>query len=91
VGFGSEGEVIQSAAQPLLWNSGRRMVQFRLPSNVTRFDVEKSLGSTPTNGGLLSNLMLELPGAEIKAAHAQVNWNGNDLIVVLLRSEERTN
>lgn len=89
VSFGSVGEVTQSAAQPLLRDTSRKLVRFRLPSNATRIDVEKSLDSTPTNGGAVSNLALELPGASIKAAHAQVNWKGDDLIVVLLPGGEK--
>jgi hypothetical protein len=89
VSFGSEGEVTQSAAEPLLRDTGRKLVRFRLPSNATRSDVEKALGSTPTHGDTVSNLALELPGASIKAAHAQVTWKGDDLFVVLLRAEEK--
>jgi hypothetical protein len=87
--FGSEGEVTQNAAQPLLRDTGRELVRFRLPSGATRSDVEKALDSAPTHGEAISNFALDLPGASIKAARAQIYWKGEDLIVVLLRTEEK--
>lgn len=87
--FGSAGEITQSVAQPLLRDTLRKLVRFRLPSNATRSDVEKALGSTPTQEDVVSNLALELPGASIKAAHAHVYWKGEDLIIALVEGEER--
>lgn len=89
VSFGTKGEVAQSAAQPLLRDTGRKLVRFRLLSNSTRSDVEKALGSTPTDGNAVSNLALELPGASIKAVRAQVTWKGEDLTVALLEADEK--
>jgi hypothetical protein len=90
VAFGQEGEVAQKVAAPLLRDTGRRLVRFRLPQGATRAEVEKALGSAQTSGGTVANLALDLPGATVKAAKAQIRWSGEDLIVVLLKaSEER--
>jgi hypothetical protein len=90
VGFGQEGEVAQKVPAPLLRDTRRRLVQFRLPQRATRAEVEKALGSTQTSGGTVANLALDLPGATVKAAKAQIRWRGEDLIIVLLKgSEER--
>jgi hypothetical protein len=52
--------------------------------------VEKALGSAQTSGGTVAHLALDLPGATVKAAKAQIRWSGEDLIIVLLKgSEER--
>jgi len=81
--FGKEGEVAQKVAVPLLRDTGRRLVRFRLPSSATRADVEKTLGSSQA-GSPINDLVLDLPGATVKAAKAQVSWKGDDLVVVML-------
>jgi hypothetical protein len=81
--FGKQGEVAQKVTVPLLRDTGRRLVRFRLPSSATRGDVEKALGSSQT-GSPVNDLVLDLPGATVKAAEAQVSWKGNDLVVVML-------
>ena len=86
--FGQDGEVDQKTVTPLLRDTGRRLVRFRLPPGASRAEVEKSLGSTPTTGGEVANLALDLPGATVKAARAQVKWKENNLIIVLLNSSE---
>ena len=90
VAFGQEGEVAQKVPAPLLRDTGRRLVRFRLPQGATRAEVEKALGSAQTSGGTVAHLALDLPGATVKAAKAQIRWSGEDLIIVLLKgSEER--
>ncbi len=84
--FGSAGELTQNLAQPLLRDTGKKLIRFRMPSNATRADVEKALGSSPSNGGAITGLNVELPGATLKAAKAQIRWQGNDLIIVLLQT-----
>lgn len=84
--FGSAGELTQNLAQPLLRDTGKKLVRFRMPSNATRADVEKALGAPPSNGGAITGLNVELPGATLKAAKAQIRWQGNDLIIVLLQT-----
>ncbi len=87
--FGPEGELTQNAAQPLLRDTGKKLIRFRMLSNTTRADVEKILGSTPTNGDPVAHLALDLPGASLKAARAQVSWRGEDLLVTLIESSEK--
>jgi hypothetical protein len=90
VAFGEEGEVAQKVPAPLLRDTARRVVWFRLPQGATRAEVEKALGSAETSGGTVANLALDLPGAKVKAAKAQIRWSDNNLIIVLLKgSEER--
>ncbi len=84
--FGSAGELTPNLAQPLLRDTGKKLVRFRMPSNVTRADVEKALGSAPSNDGPIAGLNVELPGATLKAAKAQIRWQGNDLIIMLLQT-----
>jgi hypothetical protein len=36
----------------------------------------------------VANLTLDLPGATVKAASAQIRWRGRDLIIVLLKGSE---
>jgi hypothetical protein len=82
--------VAQKVVAPLLRDTGRRLVRFRLPQGATRAEVEKALGSAQTSGGTVAHLALDLPGATVKAAKAQIRWSGEDLIIVLLKgSEER--
>jgi len=81
--FGKEGEVAEKVAVPLLRDTGRRLVRFRLLPSTTRADVEKALGSSHT-GGPVNDLVLDFPGATVKAAKAQVSWKGDDLVVVML-------
>jgi hypothetical protein len=88
VAFGQEGEVAQKVPAPLLRDTGRRLVRFRLPHGATRAEVEKALGSAQTSGGTVANLALDLPGATVKAAKAQIRWRGEDLIIVLLKGSE---
>jgi hypothetical protein len=88
IAFGQEGEVAQKVPAPLLRDTGRRLVRFRLPQGATRAEVEKALGSAQTSGGMVANLALDLPGATVKAAKAQIRWRGEDLIIVLLKGSE---
>jgi hypothetical protein len=88
VAFGQECEVAQKVPAPLLRDTGRRLVRFRLPRAATRAEVEKALGSAPTSGGTVTNLALDLPGATVKAAKAQISWRGEDLVIVLLKGSE---
>jgi hypothetical protein len=88
VAFGQAGEVAQKVPTPLLRDTGRKLVQFRLPQSATRAEVEKALGAAQTGGGTAANLSLDLPGATVKAAKAQVKWIGGDLIIVLLSGGE---
>jgi hypothetical protein len=86
--FGQAGEVAQKVPAPLLRDTGRRLIRFRLPQGATRAEVEKALGSTPTNGSTAANLALDLPGATVKAPKAQIKWNGEDLVIILLKGSE---
>jgi hypothetical protein len=86
--FGQAGEVAQKVPAPLLRDTGRRLIRFRLPQGATRADVEKALGSAPTNGSTAANLALDLPGATVKAPKAQIKWSGEDLVIVLLKGSE---
>ena len=52
---------------------------------MTKTELEKKLGSIP--GSAATNLNLELPGVNLKAAKAQLHWSGNELIVVLMDAE----
>src|SRR5208337_1844102 len=88
IAFGQEGEVAQKVPAPLLRDTGRRLVRFRLPQGATRAVVEKALGSAETSGGMVANLALDLPGATVKAAKAQIRWSAEDLIIVLLKGSE---
>ncbi len=86
--FGQEAELSQKMAVPLLRDTGRRFVEFRLPAAATRTEVEKALASLHMEGGAVANLALDLPGASVKAAKAQIRWRGEDLIIVLLKDNQ---
>lgn len=88
VTFGHEGELSQKVPAPLLRDSGRRLVRFRLPVNTTRAEVEKALASLRTQDGAVTNLALDLPGVSVKASKAQIRWSGEDLIIVLFKDNE---
>jgi hypothetical protein len=88
VAFGEEGEVAQKVPAPLLRDTARRVVRFRLPQGASRAEVERALGSAETSGGTVANLALDLPGATVKAAKAQIKWSGEDLIIVLLKGSQ---
>ena len=77
-----QGEVIQTVVTPLLRDTERKLVRFRLPHGATRAEVEKRLGSIMANDGTAADLVLDLPGATIKAAKAQIRWSGDDLVSV---------
>ena len=85
VRFGKQGELVQTQPAPLLRDTSRKLVRFRLPQSVTKTELEKKLGSIP--GSAATNLNLELPGVNLKAAKAQLHWSGNELIVVLMDAE----
>ncbi len=89
VAFGKAGEVAQTAPTPLLRDTGRKLVRFRLPPGTTRAEVEKRLESATTKGGTVADLVLDLPGATVKAANAQIKWSGNDLTIVMLESDKK--
>jgi hypothetical protein len=80
--------VAEKVATPILQDTGRRLVRFRLPPGATRAEIEKALGSAQTSGVTVANLALDLPGATVKAAKAQIKWTGENLIIVLLKSSE---
>jgi hypothetical protein len=88
VAFGQAGEVVQKVPTPLLRDTGRKLVRFRLPQGTTRAEVEKALGAAQTSGDTVANLALDLPAATVKAAKAQIKWSGENLIVVLLNGGE---
>ncbi len=85
VSLAPAGEVAQTVPAPLLRDTGRKLFRFRLPSNATKAEIAKALGSAPADGSVVSQLTLDLPGATIKAAKAQVKWSGQDLVIVLLK------
>ena len=87
VRFGKQGELVQTQPAPLLRDTSRKLIHFRLPPSVTRTEVEKKLESISTDGSSATNLNLEMPGANLKAAKAQLHWSGNELIVVLMDAE----
>jgi hypothetical protein len=89
VTFGDECEVAQKVPLPLLRDTERKLVRFRLLPSATRADVEKALGPVPASGGPISHLAVDLPGAFLKAENAQISWNGDNLIVSLLKGNER--
>lgn len=74
--FGKNGELKQTVAAPLLRDTARKFVQFRL--NAKRAELEKQVKT-----GAATDLNLELPGATLKAAKAEVHWSGDNLVVVL--------
>jgi hypothetical protein len=84
VRFGKQGELLQTQPAPLLRDTSRKLVRFRLPQSVTKTELEKKLGSIP--GSAATNLNLELPGVNLKAAKAQLHWSGNELTVVLMEA-----
>jgi len=84
VKFGQGGELAQSSPAPLLRDTARKQVRFRLPQSVTKAEVEKKVESILAGGATAANLDLELPGANLKASKAQLRWSGNELTVVLM-------
>lgn len=84
VAFGKEGEVTQKVAAPLLRDTGRRLVRFRLTRVTARAELEKALASVQTSDGTVTNLALETSDVTIKAAKARITWNGPDLMITLL-------
>jgi hypothetical protein len=84
VAFGKEGEVTQKVAAPLLRDTGRRLVRFRLPRVTARAELEKALASVQTSDGTVTNLALETSDVTIKAAKARITWSGPDLMITLL-------
>jgi len=89
VAFGQAGEVAETAPTPLLRDTGRKIIRFRLAPGATRAEVEKKLGSATTKSSTVVGLALDLPGAAIKAAKAQIRWSGDDLIIILLQGDEK--
>ncbi len=83
--FGTEGELSQKVPAPLLRDTGRRLVRFRLPPGTARADVEKALGTTPIDSRPAERV-LDFPGATLKAANAQVRWQGENLVIILKKS-----
>ena len=89
VAFGQAGEVVQTAPTPLLRDTGRKIVRFRLPPGATRAEVEKRLESAAPRDGTIADLALDLPGATVKATKAQIKWSGDDLTIVMLQSDKK--
>jgi hypothetical protein len=86
VRFGKQGELTQTQPAPLLRDTSRKLIRFRLPQSATKEEVEKKLESIPVDGSAATNLNLERPGANLKAAKAQLHWNGNELTIVLIET-----
>jgi hypothetical protein len=84
VRFGKQGELTQTQPAPLLRDTGRRLIRFRLSQSVTKAEVEKKLEPVLAHGVTPSSLNLELPGANLKAAKAQFHWSGDELTIVLM-------
>ena len=87
VAFGKDSQVAQTVPAPLLRDSGKKIIRFRLPSGASRADVEKALGSISANGDAVAPLDLNLPGVTVKAAKARVKWIGENLVVVLQKGD----
>lgn len=88
--FGDEGEVTQKIQAPLLRDNAKRLIQFRLPGAATRAEIEKALNKVQTSeDGTVSHLALEFPGAAIKANRARITWSGENLIIALLKPDEK--
>ncbi len=85
--FGKSGELTQTVPAPLLRDTGRKFVQFRLPHSATRGELQKKLDAILTRGNAATDLTLEVPGAILKAAKAEVHWSGDNLTVALLESD----
>ncbi len=83
VAFGKNGELAQKMPAPLLRDSARKLIRFRLPVT-SKVEVGEALGGRDAAVGQLS---LELPAFSLKAARARVQWSGNDLIVTLLEAD----
>lgn len=83
--LGDQAEVEQTLESPLLRDNGKRIIQFRLRA-ATRPAIEDALKKIQTDSdGTVSHLVVELPGATVKANRARVTWNGEILIVSLLK------
>jgi hypothetical protein len=87
VRFGKQGELTQTQPAPLLRDTSRKLIRFRLPQSATKAEVEKKLEPVLANGATAAGLNLELPGATLKAAKAQAHWSGNELTIVLMEAE----
>lgn len=87
VHFGNQAELTQSQPAPLLRDTARKLVRFRLSPSATKADIEKIINAIPINGTTATNLILQLPGANIKSPKAQFHWNGSELTVVLMEAE----
>jgi hypothetical protein len=88
VQFGPDGQVSQKAPAPLLRDTRRRLIRFRLPPAATRAEVAKALAPLEMKDGVVSNLALDLPGVSMKASSARIRWSGDDLVLVLLTGKE---
>lgn len=88
--FVGEGEVEQKFQVPLLRDNAKRLVQFQLPRAATRAEIEKALSKIQTNAdGTVSHLVVEFPGAAIKANKARIAWAGEKLVISLLKEEKK--
>lgn len=87
--FAPETELAQKVPAPLLRDTGKRLVRFRLPAAATRSDLTKALGEVPADGTTAGPLALDAPGATIKVPRARVSWSGENLVIVLLKTEEK--
>jgi hypothetical protein len=87
VHFSNKAELTQSQPAPLLRDTARKLVRFRLSPSATKADVEKIIEAAPANGATATNLNLQLPGANLTSPKAQLHWTGNELTVVLLEAE----
>lgn len=87
IAFGQNGEMKQTVAMPLLRDTERRLVRFRLPPDATAAEVEKAVGSSTATGRRVDDLALDLPGVALKAPKAELDWNGKELIIVLLEND----
>jgi hypothetical protein len=87
--FGPAGTANQTVATPLLRDTTKHLVEFRLPANSTRSEIEKTLTSQGIGILPFTNLDLQLPGANIKAAKAQIHWSANDLTIDILNPDTK--
>lgn len=87
--FGQAGELTQKTPSPLLRDNAHRLVRFRLPARALRAEIETAVASLHTEGGVVDNLALDLPGVSVKASRAQLRWDGEDLVIVLLNDDAK--
>lgn len=81
--FADGSTVAQTEPSPLLKDTKKHRIQFRLPKEVFADDVEKALGPAGKPGQEIAGLNLDLPGMTLKAVNTTVRWEGKDLLFTL--------